>query len=98
MDFESQLQLLTSSPALCQVICFTSPPFNDITYTSAFPYCLPENATHFPSGETRGEVSYPCMAVRRVAWPSFTLAFQRSPSNEKITVWPSGVKQGFDKK
>src|SRR5687768_5513181 len=38
------------------------------------------------------------MAVRRVALPSFTFAFQRSPSKAKMTVCPSGVSVGFDKK
>jgi len=38
------------------------------------------------------------MAVNLLAWPLFTLAFHRSPSKLKITVCPSGVKQGFDRK
>src|SRR6187549_2475252 len=98
MFFESQLQLVTSSLLLCQVICFTSPPLTGIIYTSEFPYCLPEKAIHLPSGETRGDVSYPCMAVSRDASPSFTFAFQRSPSKLKITVCPSGVKLGLERK
>jgi len=38
------------------------------------------------------------MAVNLVAWPLFTFALHRSPSKLKMTVCPSGVKQGFDRK
>jgi hypothetical protein len=38
------------------------------------------------------------MAVNLPAWPLFTLAFHKSPSKLKITVCPSGVRQGFERK
>src|SRR6478672_6869402 len=98
MYLESQLQLVTSSFALCHVICLTSPPPSGIRNTSALPYCRPVNAIHLPSGETFALVSYPCMAVSREALPSLREAFQRSPSKLKITDCPSGVREGFDKK